>query len=311
MQGTTTLALEGALPASARRDDAERRTLDADSAGLGSSHGGPDFGDTSSATPGGDLPPGSGADDPDPEDERDAPELLTPSAMILADLERQGVSDRKRLRWTILVATVFHAILLLVTLPKWDYEPQRVGQKSKVFVMEQMRFQKPPPEKAQQRQEIPEPEKKRIPIPDPTPDDPEPLRVEELEIPDLPPTDTDEFFFGIPEAPDPGERVMNAGFSGRAVQVGDGIQKPVAIHQPQPRYTETARQARIQGVVILSCVIDAEGNVRNLKAVKGLSMGLTESALETVATWTYKPAHTNDGKPVPVYYHITVGFWLQ
>ena len=202
-------------------------------------------------------------------------------------------------------------MLLLVTLPKWEHEPLRVGQKNRVFVMEQMRFQKPPPKQAQPRQEIPDPQKKRIPIPDPTPDDPEPIRVEEMEIPDLPPTDTDDFFFGVPDAPDLGPPVMNDGFTGSALQVGDGIQKPQPIHQPQPRYTETARQARVQGVVILSCIIDEEGNVRNLRAVKGLTMGLTESALETVATWKYKPAVNNAGKAVPVHYHITVGFWLQ
>lgn len=267
---------------------------------------------------GGDLPPPDlEPDDPDDPASRDAQddgvpalELLTPSAMILADLERQGAADRKRLRWTILVATIFHAVLLLVTLPKWDYEPKRVGQPGRVFVMEQVRFKKQP-QRAKQEQKIPDTKKKRIPIPDPTPDDPEPLRVEDLEIPDLPPTDADEFFFGIPEGPDPGFGVVNGGFTGAASQVGDGVLKPEVLYQTQPRYTEAARQARIMGVVILSCVIDEEGNVRNLKATKGLPMGLTESALETVGTWKYKPAHTADGKPVAVYYYITINFSLQ
>ncbi|MDA8020378.1 MAG: TonB family protein [Thermoanaerobaculia bacterium] len=322
MQGTTAFSLKGTLPAGPRRNDAERRAVGAESADATRWDGGQADDLLDMISPGGDLPPGFGSsgDAPQPEDRNDesapdeagdvAPELLTPSAMILADLEHQGAADRKRLRWTIVAATIFHAVLLLVTMPTWDYEPKRVGQKSKIFVMEQVRFQKPP-QQIQQRQEIPDPKKKRIPIPDPTPDDPEPLRVEDLEVPDLPPTNTDEFFFGIPEGPDPGFFAKNAGFTGQAVQVGDGILKPEGILQPQPRYTESARQARIQGVVILSCVIDEEGNVRNLKAVKGLSMGLTESALETVATWKYKPAHTPDGQPVAVYYHITVGFWLQ
>ena len=37
-----------------------------------------------------------------------------------------------------------------------------------------------------------------------------------------------------------------------------------------------------------------------VKVLKDLTLGLTESAMETVKTWRYKPA-TKDGKPVSVY----------
>ncbi|MEL7059314.1 MAG: energy transducer TonB, partial [Acidobacteriota bacterium] len=80
--------------------------------------------------------------------------------------------------------------------------------------------------------------------------------------------------------------------------------------KPDPPYTESARQTRTQGVVILSAIIDGEGNVRNLEAVKGLPGGLTESALETVAQWKFEPA-LRAGEPVAVRYYITIGFWLQ
>lgn len=246
-------------------------------------------------------------------DERSTDDALPSSGdYFMSQIEGESRGDRRRLRITLVVAMIFHVALLFFTLPEFGREPQFVGQAKTVYVMQQVRFEKPPAPPEQQRQEIPDPKTKRIPIPDPTPDEPEPLRIEDMEVPDLEPTlDADEVFFGIPDAPDPGYYGQSGDFTGDALQVGDGIQAPVKVEWQQPRYTEEARQARIQGVVILSCVIDEEGNVRNLKAVKGLGLGLTESALEEVATWKYKPAVNQRGEPVPVHYNITIGFWLQ
>ena len=44
----------------------------------------------------------------------------------------------------------------------------------------------------------------------------------------------------------------------------------------QPVYTEAARRARIQGVVIVETIIDKEGNVTNVRVLKALPMGLDQ-----------------------------------
>jgi len=62
--------------------------------------------------------------------------------------------------------------------------------------------------------------------------------------------------------------------------------------------------------VILEAIIDAEGKIDDIRVLKGQPMGLTESAVKSVKTWTFRPA-TLDGKPVKVYYVLTVKFQVS
>jgi outer membrane biosynthesis protein TonB len=56
-------------------------------------------------------------------------------------------------------------------------------------------------------------------------------------------------------------------------------------------------------------MIDAQGSVRCPFVLKGLPMGLSEVAAETVSRWKFKPATLN-GQPVAVTYNITLNFRL-
>ena len=94
------------------------------------------------------------------------------------------------------------------------------------------------------------------------------------------------------------------------LRVGGSITKPVRLGGVQPAYTELARKARIQGVVIVEAVIDKEGRVTNVRILKGLPMGLDQSAVDVVKSWRFQPATLN-GRPVSVYYSLTVNFRLQ
>lgn len=222
-------------------------------------------------------------------------------AHILDEMDR----DRRNLRWALLAALLFHLVLFFVHLPEL-VRPMEVTDagKRRAYVVRQVRFS--PPQAAPQRS-IPEKKTRKIPIPDPTPTEPEPIRdVEQLDLPEM---DLDlpvgELELEIPEGPPgpPGEALG-------AVHVGGGVQAPEKVHAPHPGYTEDARQARIQGIVLLQAVIDREGNVVDLQVLKGLPLGLDQEALEAVSQWKFKPA-TRDGEPVPVYYNVTVSFTLQ
>jgi TonB family protein len=88
------------------------------------------------------------------------------------------------------------------------------------------------------------------------------------------------------------------------------VTRPKKISGERPVYTEMARRARVQGVVIVESVIDEEGNVTRARVLRGLPMGLDEAALEALETWKFEPA-TQEGRPVPVSYTLTVNFRIE
>lgn len=232
------------------------------------------------------------------------PRELEARSAILQELAAEHEDDARRLRWTLGVAAVAHAVLLFVTMPDLGPAPKQVPPSmQKVYVVEQVRFQLPPPRPQQAR---PKTLAKRIPIPDPTPDDPEPIVRDHFPVTEIDLSDALDLDFGIPEAP---EGVGALEGWGEALGVGGNVLAPVKVYAPQPSYTEEARQARVQGTVILRTIIDESGDVVAVEVLKGLTLGLTESAAETVRTWTYKPA-TRNGVAVPVYMFVMVNFRL-
>ena len=92
------------------------------------------------------------------------------------------------------------------------------------------------------------------------------------------------------------------------VRVSQGVSQGLLIHQVKPSYPPLARQARIQGTVVLQAVIGKDGNIQNLKVVSGHPM-LAPAALEAVKQWKYKPYYLN-GEPVEVDTTINVNFTL-
>jgi protein TonB len=105
-------------------------------------------------------------------------------------------------------------------------------------------------------------------------------------------------------APDARESV-----SGLVFRTGDGLWGPILIYKTGAHYTEEAFDARLQGEVVLSLVIDSSGCPRNIAVVKPLGLGLDERAVQAIETWLWLPAMRN-GKSVAVSATIKVGFWI-
>jgi TonB family protein len=91
---------------------------------------------------------------------------------------------------------------------------------------------------------------------------------------------------------------------------GGEVKRPEILFQPKPEYSSEARRALTNGTVIVETIIDEDGCVRDVKVLKELSHGLTESAVEAVQSWVFLPA-TLGGRPVKVYYVLTVNFRVQ
>jgi protein TonB len=92
------------------------------------------------------------------------------------------------------------------------------------------------------------------------------------------------------------------------VRVSQGVSQGLLIHRVQPMYPPLARQARIQGTVILQAEISKDGSIENLRLISGHPM-LAPAAIEAVKQWRYKPYFLN-GEPVAVETQITVNFTL-
>jgi protein TonB len=89
-----------------------------------------------------------------------------------------------------------------------------------------------------------------------------------------------------------------------------GMTPPEVIVRVQPRYTEAARKAGVQGTVIVEAIIDEQGRVTNLRVMKSLPMGLDQAATDAVRQWRFKPALLNT-RPVKIFWTLTVYFQLQ
>ena len=84
---------------------------------------------------------------------------------------------------------------------------------------------------------------------------------------------------------------------------------PIPIHRAEPVYTEEARNAKIEGAVLIQMVIDENGVPTEPKVVRSLDKGLDEKALEAVKQWRFKPG-LREGKPASVTANIEINFRL-
>src|SRR5437660_594072 len=93
------------------------------------------------------------------------------------------------------------------------------------------------------------------------------------------------------------------------VRVSSGVSSGLLVRKVQPVYPPLARQARIQGKVLLQAVISKDGSIENLHLINGHPM-LTQAAMGAVKQWKYKPYLLN-GEPVEVETQVEVNFTLS
>ena len=99
------------------------------------------------------------------------------------------------------------------------------------------------------------------------------------------------------------------GFGGGAFHVGNGVSAPRALETPDPEYSEEARKAKYQGVVVLWLIVGPDGKPHDIRVSRPLGMGLDQKAIEAVNRWRFEPA-MKDGRPVAVQINVEVNFRL-
>ena len=90
---------------------------------------------------------------------------------------------------------------------------------------------------------------------------------------------------------------------------GHGVTAPRSIRAPSPNYPEQARGDRVQGINVLSVIVDPEGRASAIMVLKPLGHGLDEESVKSVHDWKFKPAISN-GRPVAVLVNIETRFRL-
>ena len=221
-----------------------------------------------------------------------------PSDSSLDPRAREDASENAGLRRALLIAAVAHLALFGIQFPEWSRPALAEPSREVIYVVRTPVFAEEP----EPPREIPQPRAPVVPIPDPTPNDPEPIPdavdepVLDLQVP------TERLWTVPPAPPEP----VEAG----PVPFRAEMERPRRIEAPPPIYTEAARRAGVEGVVVLQAILDEEGRVTNVRIVKDLPFGLGDAAARAVREWRFTPATLN-GKAISVYYNLTVNFGIE
>jgi len=105
---------------------------------------------------------------------------------------------------------------------------------------------------------------------------------------------------GLPDGPPPAVQ---------PVRISGQIREPLKVKHVNPVYPQLASETRLHGVVILECIVSAEGRVTKVEVLRGVPI-LSEAAVEAVKQWVYRPTLLN-GIPTPVIMTVTVTFNLN
>ena len=110
------------------------------------------------------------------------------------------------------------------------------------------------------------------------------------------------------QSPDPSAPARPDG----AHVIGNGVSSPTVKKQVRPKYTQDAKDAGIEGVVILQAVVLPNGHVTGVHVVKSLDtrFGLDNQAVKAAKEWRFNPGERY-GKPVAVIVTIELTFTLK
>ena len=166
------------------------------------------------------------------------------------------------------------------------------------------------------------------PVPEPTPEEPP---VEQLNIPAVLLAAATETSPGVIESNEASastgagggsgagagqgsglELGTGGGLGGGVYRPGSGVINPRILREVKPQYTADAMRAKVQGTVLLECVVLSDGTVGRIDVVKSLdpTFGLDSEAVKAAKQWRFQPG-TRFGEPVAVLVTIELTFTLR
>ncbi len=117
---------------------------------------------------------------------------------------------------------------------------------------------------------------------------------------------------GYANAPDQPASPPEIGPNGEPIYTAfnNGVTLPRVTYQTNPEFSEQARREKVQGTVMLTLVVSADGVPTAIKVTRPLGKGLDEKAIEAVRQWRFKPA-LKDGNPVAARIAVEISFNLM
>jgi periplasmic protein TonB len=182
--------------------------------------------------------------------------------------------------------------------------------------------------------ELPGEEEVTVPVvvePEPTPEPPEETPVEQMNIPAMLLAAATTSTLGVIESNEATastgsgagsgagggqgsglEDGTGGGLGGGVYRPGSGVVNPRILREVKPQYTADAMRAKVQGTVLLECVVLADGTVGRVDVVRSLdpTFGLDQEAVKAARQWQFQPG-TRFGEPVNVLVTIELTFTLR
>jgi TonB family protein len=105
---------------------------------------------------------------------------------------------------------------------------------------------------------------------------------------------------------------IGGGTGGGVYRPGSGVTLPRLLHEVKPQYTSDAMRAKVQGTVLLECIVRPDGTVSDVQVLRSLDpvFGLDQEAVKAAGQWRFAPG-TRFGEPVPVLITIELQFTLR
>lgn len=96
----------------------------------------------------------------------------------------------------------------------------------------------------------------------------------------------------------------------RVMQAGGEVKRPVKLSGPAPDYPPLARRTGLTGRVVVECIIERDGRVRDVRVVRSSNPIFEEASLRAVRQWRFTPGVFH-GRTVPTVFQLTVQFDLR
>jgi len=99
-------------------------------------------------------------------------------------------------------------------------------------------------------------------------------------------------------------------FGGGVESIGGDVSAPKCIYQPEAEFSEEARRAKYQGAVLVTLIVDKDGNAQDVRVLRPIGYGLDEQAVKAVRLYKFKPANKVGKGPVAVRLNYLVNFHM-